>query len=401
MKIGVLITCEASIGGTYHYNIALLNALRDYGDEHEYVVFYTDRKFPNEKYTGKNFTFCHYQYDDIPSLRKSVYDIACSLLGKILFLPMQPFPPILTSKHFRILREHDLDLIIGTAPDPDPVFAEIKYLQIIHDVSFLYPFPGHKPSVSAENYRQARTLLGAFYSAKIITESTLGKRQIIDNYRLQEDKVAILPTPPADFVWREQPPSVAGVYDLPDNYIFYPAHFMEFKNHARIIEALAIIEDKAGLAISAVFCGTYKDDSYLANLNKIITDKGLINRIIFIDHVADRHMPGLYKGALALCMASYVGPTNMPIWEALVLGCPVIASNIGDMPWQVGGAGFIFDPDNAEQLALQIRKIYENPALRAEMIDRGYERTRFLNPAVWGESLMKIVNDTLENICSK
>lgn len=398
MKIGILITCDTSIGGTYHYNIALLNALRDYGSEHEYVVFHTDIKFPKEKYLCKNITFCHYNNTDIPMFNQMVYRFACALLKKIHCLPKQDIHPSLVHEHFRILYEHNLDLIIGTAPDPDPVFAEIKYLQIIHDVSFLYPFPGFEPSVTAENYRQIKTLIGAFYSAKIITESPLGKRQIIGNYRLIEDKIAILPTPPADFVWQDNPHSIDGVYKLPDNYIFYPAHFMAFKNHARIVEALASLKEKVGLEISAVFCGTSKDDGYFAELNKQIKDKGLENRIVFLDHVADHYMPALYKGALALCMASYVGPTNMPIWEAFVLGCPVIASNVGDMPWQVGEAGLLFDPYDTEHLVRQIRQVYENPALRVKMIDKGYERTCFLKPDAWGRSLMKIVNDTLQDI---
>jgi glycosyltransferase involved in cell wall biosynthesis len=93
-----------------------------------------------------------------------------------------------------------------------------------------------------------------------------------------------------------------------------------------------------------------------------------------------------------MVMPSYIGPTNMPIYEAFVAGCPVISSNSGEMVSQVGEAGIIFDPDNKYALVSSILSLYDQK-LRNELIKKGNCRVEMLKPEIWG---VEYVNNIID-----
>ena len=62
--------------------------------------------------------------------------------------------------------------------------------------------------------------------------------------------------------------------------------------------------------------------------------------------------------------------------EAMLAGVPVIASDVGGLPEVVDDAGILTPVDDAVALAAAIERLIENPALRAELGERGRERGR-------------------------
>jgi glycosyltransferase involved in cell wall biosynthesis len=62
--------------------------------------------------------------------------------------------------------------------------------------------------------------------------------------------------------------------------------------------------------------------------------------------------------------------------EAMALGCPVIATDIGSVAWQLqGGAGMVVQPGNAEALANAICGVLDNIDLRGSLSEMGYRRS--------------------------
>src|SRR5262249_51782508 len=152
-------------------------------------------------------------------------------------------------------------------------------------------------------------------------------------------------------------------------YVFYPAHYLAFKNHAVTIKALHVLKTK-GIRLSAVFCGPMttpgsvpfaERDNYRDDLAKLVAELGLQEQVVFEGWLPDSVVAALYQHAAAHVMSSKLGPTNMPIWEAMALGTPVISSDVGDMPWQVGDAGLIFPADDEQVLASHLEQIINNP----------------------------------------
>jgi glycosyltransferase involved in cell wall biosynthesis len=62
--------------------------------------------------------------------------------------------------------------------------------------------------------------------------------------------------------------------------------------------------------------------------------------------------------------------------EAMLAKKPVVASNLGGLSEIVinNETGFLFDPNNKEALSESLFKLIENPSLRSEFGEKGYER---------------------------
>lgn len=69
---------------------------------------------------------------------------------------------------------------------------------------------------------------------------------------------------------------------------------------------------------------------------------------------------------------------NMPniLLEAMAAGLPIACSNRGPMPEVLGNAGVYFDPEKPVDIAAVIRKLIEDPILRAEKAEAAYERAK-------------------------
>jgi glycosyltransferase involved in cell wall biosynthesis len=178
-------------------------------------------------------------------------------------------------------------------------------------------------------------------------------------------------------------------------YAFYPAHYLEFKNHAVTLRALRLLKSK-GILLSAVFCGPVTAPAYRDDLIKMTADFGLEGQVLFEGWLSDRDVASLYQHAAAVVMSSKFGPTNIPIWEGMAFGVPVISCDVGDMPWQVGDAGLIFPAEDERVLAAHLENIIRNPEMAREYVKRGKRRFSSLEQEAWGENLLKIVKRAVE-----
>jgi glycosyltransferase involved in cell wall biosynthesis len=83
----------------------------------------------------------------------------------------------------------------------------------------------------------------------------------------------------------------------------------------------------------------------------------------------------------------------MPVAEALVCGCPVIASNASSIPEAGGDSALYFHPEDAEELAQQIQKLRSNPELRESMIEKGHHHQHIFDPKRLTDTLMGIYKE--------
>lgn len=380
MRIGIVVTTGPENGGTYFYSIAVLNALRDFGLEHEYVVFYDSKAFPVEDYIRPNWILHQYVQQDTVSTKAMR---VLSLTGfRIFFRGAR-------GRHAALL-SYDLDLVICPSTTLAAWWCNLPFIVSVHDVWHRYNLPGTRLlNVVLRDVQWRR----ASESARLVlVESELGKSELISAYNIPESSVGILPTGPASFIWNpdiEKWPEIISRYNLSETYIFYPGGFSLAKNQLRIVEAVAILRSEKKVDVHAILAGPRNE--YSNEILGIARKLGINDLIHTVGLVPDSDMYCLYKGALGLVMASYIGPTNMPIWEAFAAGCPVISSNAGEMPLQVGDAGLLFDPSDKHQLAKCIWELYINQDLRLTLVERGRSRINHVHPKTWSQNLLSIV----------
>jgi Glycosyltransferase len=91
----------------------------------------------------------------------------------------------------------------------------------------------------------------------------------------------------------------------------------------------------------------------------LATDLGIAEYVRYCGFVPDAHMPYLYRGAVALVMPTYFGPTNIPPMEAAALGVPVCYSDLPAFREQMGDAAFYMDLENPASLADELHRLME------------------------------------------
>jgi glycosyltransferase involved in cell wall biosynthesis len=96
--------------------------------------------------------------------------------------------------------------------------------------------------------------------------------------------------------------------------------------------------------------------------------------VLLTGRLTDEEVTGLLRSATALLFPSRYEGFGIPSLEAMLQGCPVIASTARGIMEVCGDAALHFHPDNAEMLQDLMRRVLDNPDVAAVMRTRGLTR---------------------------
>jgi len=366
-KIGLYLEAAPHFGGTFQYNQTMLDALAALPADRFSVVI---------GYTSERWLTCLQDYN-LRAVRIPLgfWGRAFGLGWTLLGLPMswwRALTPLFHPMAKALLREH-CDLWIFPSYELRSYQFPIPALVTIHDLMFRYEkrFP---ESASRWEYFNRETICrnNCRWSKGILVESELGRRQMVESYRISPDRVHVLPNIAPKYMHStEVRPDFAAHYRLPAKYIFYPAQFWWHKNHKKLIEAVASL--KSELPDLKLVLSGGRQNAYAATV-KLVQDLDLVTDVIFSGYLPDTDMPEFYRRARAMVMPTYYGPTNIPPLEAFAVGCPVAISGIYGMPEQAGDAALFFNPDSVEEIADCIRQLWTDDQLCAELAEKGRKR---------------------------
>jgi FkbM family methyltransferase len=253
----------------------------------------------------------------------------------------------------------------------------------LHDLQHLH----HPENFTAGDLGARDRLYGLSVklASKIIATSDFVRGDIISKMNVPSRKVVTIPA-----TW--DPKIEAGLttflpeharehYRLPSLFGLFPAQFWPHKNHARLVEALAIIRQKAPrFDFKLVFTGDRRNWSGWPKVSETINRLGLSQHVVCLDYVPVEHLAGIYKNAAFCVMPSIFEASSYPVIEAQLLGCPAMCSNVTSLPELTrNGAGLLFDPFDAEDMAEKMLFWLENPDHAAACALRAAGKVRVEN----------------------
>jgi len=127
-----------------------------------------------------------------------------------------------------------------------------------------------------------------------------------------------------------------------ENFVLYPARGWAHKNHARLVEAMAVVRTSIP-GVRLVLTGGNLDS--LGPLPDWVDRLGL---------VSTEKLHSLYRSAAAIAFPSLYEGFGLPPLEAMASGCPAAVSNAGSIPEVCGDAAILFDPLDVEAMAAGI-----------------------------------------------
>lgn len=157
-----------------------------------------------------------------------------------------------------------------------------------------------------------------------------------------------------------EPSEVAG------RYVLAVGNATHNKNLGVLAHAMTLV-GPAHPDLAIVHVGEDPDETIASTLRGLGADL----RLVRLTRLDDRRLAALYRGAACLCVPSLAEGFCLPILEAQALGCPVLCSDRSAMPEIAGDGALLFDPTDAQALALQLGRILDEPGTREDLVHRG------------------------------
>jgi glycosyltransferase involved in cell wall biosynthesis len=228
----------------------------------------------------------------------------------------------------------------------------------------------------------------------VITGTKAGQDEISFFYQIPKERIRILPLPAPSFaakIIENQVQTVLEKYQLSTGFLLYPAQFWPHKNHANLLLALKILHDKYNTSLDLVLVGSEKGNKeYIHGFAK---ELGIEKKVHILGFVSREELIALYQSAFALTYMTFFGPENLPPLEAFGIGCPVIASLVQGSEEQLGNAAILVDPRNPDAIADAVKSLMDNPVMRTELIERGYQRASRWMAKEFVRSVITILNE--------
>ncbi len=162
--------------------------------------------------------------------------------------------------------------------------------------------------------------------------------------------------------------------------IVYFGLITRYRGLENLIKAIGKVTSQ-GTRVSCSFIG---DGPLVTNLIALASVMGVTERVHFLGRVSRERIPEIVSSfdSSAILnssqdMMNRIGNPNK-LYECMVLGVPVIASNFGEIGRIVKSAdcGVLVNPDDVECVANGITELSKNPALRSRFSKNGKEASK-------------------------
>ncbi|MGZ5434435.1 MAG: glycosyltransferase family 4 protein [Pyrinomonadaceae bacterium] len=341
----------AQLAGNETYAVNLIEALAEIDQSNQYTLYVTKQSAADRfKNRWANF----------------------EVKRTLPHTPLVRIPLILSAE----LRRNPVDVlhVQYTAPP----LAPCAVVATIHDLSFEHlPETFNRRSRAQLRLTVRRTARNA---AQILTLSEFSRRDVIETYGIDPDRVAVTPAAaPAHF----RPVTnatdlrrIRATYGIEREYILALGSIQPRKNLVRLINAYSSLwKERQNLATPQLVIAGKRgwlegETMRAAELSAAAHD------IRFVGYVAEADLPELFSGAMCFAYPSYFEGFGLPVLEAMQCGTPVIAGNRTSLPEVAGDAALLVDPFDETVIAEALRNLIENPDRRNDLRVKGIERAK-------------------------
>jgi len=360
--------------GLGQYSRTLISSLAEFYSEHDYYLFNTKK--------GTKFNL----------QRPNIHQV------------LPAFPVSLFSSLWRSslvkqdLKKNNIDVYHGLSHEIPLGIKKtsVRSVVTIHDLIH-ERYPWQYNPIDVKIYRR-KFKYACENADKIIAISNQTKNDIIEFYKIPEDKIIVCyqSCKPiySQQVEQHEKQLIKKKYQLPDQYFLYVGSIIERKNLLTVCKALLQLKHLKIPLIVIGNGGKYKQkvqdfikENNMENVVIFLSEKDIANNTNFIN---GKDFPEIYQSAIAMIYPSIFEGFGIPVLEALFSKLPVITSNVSSLPEAGGDGAYYIDPTNAEQLAEAMENLYKDEALRISLIEKGIDYAQNFTPQKCAARVMDV-----------
>jgi glycosyltransferase involved in cell wall biosynthesis len=228
-------------------------------------------------------------------------------------------------------------------------------------------------------YQKSHQLYYKHYTPKfirkaktVLTVSQFSKADIINQYKTQEERIGVVYNGikevflPLAFAEQE---SVKEKYTGGGEFFLYTGAIHPRKNLVTLLKAFSIFKRRLHSSFKLVLAGrlAWKNDDFLALLKTYKYKED----VVLTGYLQEAELTKLTASAYAFVYPSLFEGFGVPVAEAMRCGVPVLTAKASAMEEISEGAALYFDPQNIEDMADKLMRIYKDEGGRSALIQKG------------------------------
>lgn len=250
--------------------------------------------------------------------------------------------------------------------------SKTPQIAVFHDINFEH-FPQDFPKLALWHYKKFFPKF-ARKAKKIITVSEFSKQDIIDNYKVEPDKIEVVYNGANEGfkpLSEEEKTEICNQYTAGYQYFMFVGSLHPRKNLARLFPAYDLFKERTGSDVKLLIVGEKR--WWTEPIQKAYEAMKHKDDVVFVGHLQMDELHRVTAAALASVYVSYFEGFGIPIVEAYKCDVPVITSNVTSMPEVAGDAALLVDPFDIESIAGALELVMDEN-VRNSLIEKGCVR---------------------------
>ncbi|MEQ9287546.1 MAG: glycosyltransferase family 1 protein [Cyclobacteriaceae bacterium] len=393
MNILLYIPFGKNAGGAYQYACALLEILKA-DQENKYFIYHKSNDDFINNFCKENNQF---ELVEQTNANKRAPNLMSKLLSVLVHKGKQHQGQRLT--YFNWIKErYHIDIVHSVYQNIPRWDIDVPIVSTLHDVQELL-FPQYfSPEKRAE--RAINRLNSVSKSSCIVVSYQHVKNDIIKFFNIAPERVKVILLSMSSLSILNHRPSKTIVGKAIHNYrdfILYPASTWEHKNHINLIKSLCHIKKKYNTRINLVCTGDKK--GFYEKIKEQVNQLDIQDQVNFTGIIDESDLYCLYKTCRAVVIPTQYEAGSFPLMESMLLGVPVVCSNVTSLPETIGDKKFTFDPNSIEEISDSIYSIWSDKQFRDKNVENSEEKKKLILETEALESFISLYSNLLEAHC--
>lgn len=282
-----------------------------------------------------------------------------------------------------------------------PLFKKKPTIVTVHDLIPL-KFSDHFPKGIKGTIKWYIQKLSLLSTSAIVTDSYASQKDILQFTWIPKEKIHVVHLAAGEEFQKVKDmrilQSVRRKYHLTDDFILHVGDVNYNKNIIGLIRAFHIVhKQNPKLQLVLVGKGFQQTSPQLVELLKLAKNLKIQQYIRRLGHVSLHDLIALYNLARVYVQPSFAEGFGLPVLEAFVCGCPVVASKTTSLPEIVGEAGSLIDPGSSRIIANAIMVISLNERKRNGLIQKGFIQVKQFSWEKCAKETATVYKEVYEN----
>jgi glycosyltransferase involved in cell wall biosynthesis len=275
-------------------------------------------------------------------------------------------------------------------------YTDMRHIMMVHDV-IPHIFPEYLDNLRKKIYWE-QVEKGIYASQHIIAVSEHTKLDLVTRLNVRSQRVSVIPIA-ADPIFSHnisinEIDRVMKKYGITDGEYIYSGGGLELRKDVdRTLRAYKMLcehrEDAPPLVISGKLMPELAP--LIIDVEQIVYDLGLVDRVKIIGFVPQQDLPALYKGACFFVFPSLYEGFGLPILEAMNMGTPVLTAHDSSLG-EVGADAVLYVEHDDTDLCSKMEMLLDDAALRRDLSAKGVERSKDFQWQKFIDTMCKIIN---------